>query len=157
MTDFPPPPPMPTQRTCPIDEEKAAQTLTISSSSESTNEPAVERICLVPILTNLLELIPYALKFTSSSSCQNNFETNSAITFQTLNLSSTLMAKYDNHSLFLNQSSHEYFHLLTSIIDRMHYDEIKQIKISKNKLCNINNSNQIILFDHELIEILINF
>ncbi|CAF3593955.1 unnamed protein product [Rotaria socialis] len=157
--DFPPPPPMPTQRTCPIDEEKAAQTLTISSSIESTNEPAVERICLVPILTNLLELIPYALKFTSSSSSssQNNFETNSAITFQTLNLSSTLMAKYDSHSLFLNQSSHEYFHLLTSIIDRMHYDEIKQIKISKNKLCNINNSNQIILFDHELIEILINF
>ncbi|CAF5078828.1 unnamed protein product, partial [Rotaria sp. Silwood1] len=81
ITDFPPPPPMPTQRSCPIDEEKAAHTLTISSSIESTNEPPVERICLVPILTNLLELISYALKFTSSSSnscslSQTNFEIN---------------------------------------------------------------------------------
>ncbi|CAF3868679.1 unnamed protein product [Rotaria sp. Silwood2] len=161
ITDFPPPPPMPTQRSCPIDEEKAAQTLTISSSIESINETPVERICLVPILTNLLELIPYALKFTSSSTLsplyQTNFETNSTYSLQALNISSTLIPKYDNHSLFLNQSSHEYFHLLTSIIDRMHYDEIKQIKIHKNKLCNINQTNQIILFDHELIEILINF
>ncbi|CAF3022682.1 unnamed protein product [Rotaria sp. Silwood2] len=118
ITDFPPPPPMPTQRSCPIDEEKAAQTLTISSTIESINETPVERICLVPILTNLLELIPYALKFTSSSSSlsQTNLETNSSYSLQTLNISSVLIPKYDNHSLFLNQSSHEYFHLLTSII-----------------------------------------
>jgi ubiquitin carboxyl-terminal hydrolase 34 len=45
----------------------------------------------------------------------------------------------------------------------MHYDEIKQIKINKIKLCNNNNNNHqinpndVILFDHELIEILIHF
>ncbi|CAF1418467.1 unnamed protein product, partial [Adineta steineri] len=160
ITDFPPPPPIPTQRSCPIDEEKAAQTLTISSSIEPSNEPPAERICLVPILINLLELIPYALKFTSSS--QLNLDSNSSLSsfsLQSLNIPSTIITKCDNHSFFLNQSSHEYFHLLTSIIDRMHYDEIKQIKINKNKLCNQIDSNTIhtILFDHELIEILISF
>ncbi|CAF0871243.1 unnamed protein product [Adineta ricciae] len=159
ITDFPPPPPIPTQRSCPIDEEKAAQTLTISTLIEPSNDPPVERICLVPILTNLLELIPYALKFTSSSS-QSNFESPnsslSSISLQPLHIPPTLITKCDNHSLFLNQSSHEYFHLLTSIIDRMHYDEIKQIKLNRTKLCNQMNSNPI-LFDHELIEILINF
>ena len=157
MTDFPPPPPIPTPRSCPIDEEKAAQTLTISSSIEPSNEPPVERICLVPILINLLELIPYAIKLTSS---QSNLDSNSSLpsfSFQSINLSSTIITKYDNHSLFLNQSSHEYFHLLTSIIDRMHYDEIKQIKIHRTKLSNQLNANEFILFDHELIEILINF
>ncbi|CAF4659441.1 unnamed protein product, partial [Rotaria sp. Silwood2] len=100
ITDFPSPPLMPTQRSCPIDEEKSAQTLTISSSIDSTNETPVERICLVPILTNLLELIPYALKFTLSSTLsQINLETNPAYSLQTLNISSSLIPKYDNHSL----------------------------------------------------------
>ena len=150
---------MPTQRSCPIDDEKAAQAFIISSSIETTNEPPAERICLVPILINLLELIPYALKFTSSSSSlsQTNFDSNSLFSYPSLNISSTLTTKYDNHSLFLSQSSHEYFHLLTSIIDRVHYDEIKQIKINKNTLCNDIHVNKTISFDHELIEIIINF
>jgi hypothetical protein len=159
IIDFPPP--IPTQRSCPIDEEKASQALSITSSIESSIEPPSERVCLVQILTNLLELIPYALKFTASSCLsQSSIDSTSnlsSFSLQTLNLSSTIISKCDNHSLFLNQSSHEYFHLLTSIIDRMHYDEIKQIKISKTKLCNQTNTNDFILFDHELIEILIHF
>ena len=39
----------------------------------------------------------------------------------------------------------------------MHYDELKQIKIHKSKLCNNINTDEMILFDHELIKILINF
>ncbi len=159
ITEFPPP--IPTQRSCPIDEEKASQTLSLTSSIESSIELPSERVCLVQILTNLLELIPYALKFTASSSLsQSSIDSTSnlsSFSLQTLNLSSAIISKCDNHSLFLNQSSHEYFHLLTSIIDRMHYDEIKQIKISKTKLCNQTNTNDYILFDHELIEILIHF
>lgn len=140
--------------------KKTAQALAISSTIETINEPPAERICLVPILTNLLELIPHALKFACTTSLQSSTDLNSSLSsmsLQALNLSSTLITKYDNHSFFLNQSSHEYFQLLTSIIDRMHFDEIKQVTIHKSKLCNDPNSNQTILFDHELVEILIHF
>lgn len=160
ITDFPAP--TPTQRTCPIDEEKASQNLSISSSNEPLIDTPSDRICLVQILINLLELIPYALKFTSSSSSSTQSSIDSianlsSFSLQTFNLSSNLMSKCDNPSLFLNQSSHEYFQLLTLIIDRMHSDEIKQIKIKRNKLSPESNPNEFIQFDHQLIEILIQF
>lgn len=159
ITDFPTP--TPTQRTCPIDEEKAAQTLLVSSLNEpSSIDIPSDRVCLVQILINLLELIPYALKFTSSTS-QSLIDSSShlsAFSLQTsFNLSSTLISKCDSPSLFLNQSSHEYFSLLTFIIDRMHFDEIKQIKIKRNKLYPDSNPNDFIQFDYQLIEILIHF
>ena len=81
----------------------------------------------------------------------------SSFSLQTFNLSSNLISKCDNPSLFLNQSSHEYFQLLTLIIDRMHSDEIKQIKIQRNKLSSDSSPNEFIQFDHQLIEILIHF
>ena len=163
ISDFLPPPPISTPRSCSIDDEKAAQTLPISTPAEMAVESAPERICLVPILIHLFELIPHALKFTSTfaASSASNLDSISSLSsssLQSLNLSSTILSKYENHALCVNQSSHEYFHLLTSIIDRMHYDEIKQIKISKHKLLNeANGDASSISFDHQLIEILISF
>jgi ubiquitin carboxyl-terminal hydrolase 34 len=151
-------PTLSTQRSCSIDDEKTAQTLTTSTSMETNNESTLpERVCLVPILTNLLELVPYALKFTSTLSTSNH-DSISSSSLQSLNLSSTILTKYENHALYVSQSSHEYFQLLTSIIDRMHYDEIKQIKINKDKLVNQSVDSLVsISFDHEFIEILMNF
>ncbi|CAF1004126.1 unnamed protein product, partial [Didymodactylos carnosus] len=132
--------PPPLQRSL-HDEKTLASSYVAPISLPSCDNPP-ERVCLLPILTSLLELLPYTLKFLLNDlisyvpmSSSLNISFSSLISQLPSPVSSQSTTKTTLHDLpqhcpLVLQSCHEYFLLLTWIIDHMHFDEIKSVKIT---------------------------